>query len=52
MSSMTQYEVTARVDGKLTTRYSWGYNVADAQQRFKQESNSRNVSFISCKKVS
>jgi hypothetical protein len=52
MSTMPKYEVTARVDGKLTTDYSWGYNVADAQQRFKQAQNSKNVSFISCKKVS
>ena len=52
MSTMPQYEITARVDGKLTTEYSWGYNVADAQQRFKQKQSPASVSFISCKKVS
>ena len=48
---MTRYEITARVNGRLTTDYSWGYNVADAQQRFKQSQGTDKVSFISCKKT-
>jgi len=47
---MDRYEIKARVDGVLTNDYSWGYNVADAQQRFKQKQGSSSVSFISCTK--
>ena len=50
MSSLKQYEITARVQGKLTSAYEWGYNVADAQARFKDK-QSGSVSFTSCKEI-
>lgn len=50
MSSLKQFEITARVNGKLTSAYEWGYNVADAQARFKDK-NQGSVSFTSCKEI-
>lgn len=51
MNALKEFLVTARVNGKLTSGRTFGYNVADAQSRFKDE-HSGSVSFVSCKQIS